>query len=258
MPSDSTGGLSGHMPVRLWKAVVDSVPVGAVVASRSLEGRIEYVNEEFTKLTGYELADVPSVADWIRLAYPDPAYRAYVLANWARDVSPENMRSDVSYEVVCKNGSKRHVLLRANMLDDDHMIVSLLDVSRQHEAEEHLRRNEARYRALVESSPVPISLARGGKIVFLNAAAVELFGGKSAEQLVGRLAMDFMHLDSRDEARKALASLVEIGTAVRAPYKIATCAVGPQGGDPLHCGQRSHGDTDCAFHWGGDMFHLCG
>jgi PAS domain S-box-containing protein len=220
MQSDSLGEGPAHMSVGLWKAVVDSVPVCAVIASRSLEGTIQYVNDEFTLVTGYQLADVPTVADWIRLAYPDPAYRAVVLTNWARDVSPGHMRSDVSYDVVCKDGSIKRLLLRANMLDDEYMIVTMLDVSRQFETEEQLRCSEARYRELVESSPVPICLARGGKIVFLNAAAAELFGAKSVEQIVGRVAMDFVHLGSRDEARRALSTLSEVGTAVRTLYTI--------------------------------------
>ena len=43
-----------------------------------------------------------------------------------------------------------------------------------------------RYRRLVESSPDGIFISQDDRIVFLNAAAVRLFGASSPEQILGR------------------------------------------------------------------------
>jgi PAS domain S-box-containing protein len=176
----------------LWKSVVDHVPVSAVIASLSLHGRIEYVNHEFTIVTGYEIGDVPTVADWIEKAYPDPDYRALVMGNWQVDASPNHMRRDVSYDVVCRDGTTKRMLLRASLLGPERMIVTMADVTGQHEAEAALRASEARYRALVESSPVPIAVTRGGRILQANAAVAVLFGASAPDALVGRATADLI------------------------------------------------------------------
>jgi PAS domain S-box-containing protein len=55
-----------------YRAVLENVPWGAIVASTDLGGRCRYVNPEFTRLTGYRLDHVPTVRDWIERAYPEP------------------------------------------------------------------------------------------------------------------------------------------------------------------------------------------
>ena len=55
--------------------------------------------------------------------------------------------------------------------------------------------SEAQYRALVEHSPEATYVARGGLIVFLNAAAVRMFGAPSAEVLLGTDVLDRVHPD---------------------------------------------------------------
>lgn len=208
-----------EIPSHLWKSVVEHVPIAAVLAARTLEGEMDYVNPEFTRVTGYSLTDVPTVSDWILRAYPDPVYRETVLANWSLDVDPALMGRDVSYDVACKDGSKKRMLLRASMLGNDRMIVTMLDVTRQYEAEEALRRSESRYRALVESCPVPILLTRDGPILFVNSAAVRLFGAETADQLIGRSAIDFVHPDCLGDLRRLLDVLSRMGVAAKAPYR---------------------------------------
>jgi PAS domain S-box-containing protein len=67
--------------------------------------------------------------------------------------------------------------------------------------EEALRESEESYRSLVETSPDAIFLHEEGRIVYLNPAAVRLFGAGSAEDLCGRNALDFIHPDDREEIK---------------------------------------------------------
>ncbi len=55
--------------------------------------------------------------------------------------------------------------------------------------------SEAPYRALVEHSPEAAYVVRGGRIVFMNAAAVRMFGAPSAEALLGTDILDRVHPD---------------------------------------------------------------
>lgn len=58
-----------------------------------------------------------------------------------------------------------------------------------------LQQSEERYRTLVEWSPEPIAVHVDGIVAYVNPATVALFGAHSAEQLVGRPMLDFVHPD---------------------------------------------------------------
>jgi two-component system cell cycle sensor histidine kinase/response regulator CckA len=70
-----------------------------------------------------------------------------------------------------------------------------------------MRDSEERYRRLVESSPDAIVIHVGGKIEFVNEAAVKLGGAQNPGQLIGRSLMDFVHPEYhgivQDRIRKA-------------------------------------------------------
>jgi PAS domain S-box-containing protein len=62
-------------------------------------------------------------------------------------------------------------------------------------SEAALRESEGRYRALVEWSPEAISVHRHGKVLFVNPAAVRMFGAGSPQDLIGRTVLDLVHPD---------------------------------------------------------------
>ena len=57
------------------------------------------------------------------------------------------------------------------------------------------------YRRLVETSPDAILISRDNRIVFVNPAAVRLFGGAAAEDLWGMSPLDVFHPDSHAPIR---------------------------------------------------------
>ncbi|HEX7810329.1 MAG TPA: PAS domain S-box protein [Burkholderiales bacterium] len=83
------------------------------------------------------------------------------------------------------------------------------DISGRKRAESAMAELQARYRQLVELSPDSIHIHQDGKIVFANSACVRLFGATTAEQLVGRPLLDFLHPDYRDVVRERMRILYE-------------------------------------------------
>jgi hypothetical protein len=76
-----------------------------------------------------------------------------------------------------------------------------IDVTEQRQRERELRDSEARYRSLIDASPDAVFVDQADKIVYANAAAIELFGAVSATQLVGRDPLDLIHPDERDSVK---------------------------------------------------------
>ena len=75
------------------------------------QGRMLDLNKRFTELFGYTIEDIPTLDDWREKAYPDPAYRREVIAQW--DAALDSRRDDAreipsaEYRVTCKDGQVR-------------------------------------------------------------------------------------------------------------------------------------------------------
>jgi PAS domain S-box-containing protein len=183
------------------------MPCASVVASTGLGGEILHVNAEFTAVTGYTIEDIPTVLDWVERAYPDPEYRAQVLANWDKDVT--DVKRDVVYQVTCSDGAVREMLLRASLLAGERMIVMALDLTEHRRVERQLLESEERYRNLVDTLPSGIVVHAEGKAVFVNEATCRALGVEGSEELLGRGVLEFVHAEDRARASRRIQSLYD-------------------------------------------------
>ncbi len=103
------------------------------------QGRIIELNERFTQTFGYTHEDVPTVEHWWRLAYPDPAYRAWVVQTWQDALSEASRGNDDitphEYRVTCKNGQERIMVISGITLGED-FLATFIDVTERKQAEE--------------------------------------------------------------------------------------------------------------------------
>ena len=67
--------------------------------------------------------------------------------------------------------------------------------------------SEARFRLLIESAPDAVLVQSGGRIVYMNAAALDLIGATSAKQIIGRDVINIIHPVSRDIVKERIVSV---------------------------------------------------
>ncbi|MBU2559949.1 PAS domain-containing sensor histidine kinase [archaeon] len=75
--------------------------------------------------------------------------------------------------------------------------------------------SEEKYRKLVEFSPYGIAIHSRGRVVYVNASGAELMGAKSADELIGKPMMDFVHPDYHEVVKKRAQETQERGNAGR-------------------------------------------
>ncbi|MDR6882004.1 PAS domain S-box protein [Bacillus sp. 3255] len=103
-----------------------------------------------------------------------------------------------------KNGDAFHASITVSPLKDAAGTIFALavvarDISERKRKDEKLRKSEERYRNLVELSPEPIIVYGESVITYVNPAALKLVGAEAPEQLLGSIALDFIHPDEREE-----------------------------------------------------------
>ncbi|MFH0998240.1 MAG: PAS domain S-box protein [Pseudomonadota bacterium] len=120
---------SAHYERERFQTLLQHAPIGILLIDEA--GRFTYANPKFTKIFGYDLADVPDGRTWFRLAYPDPQYRKQVIANWIHNLKahqPGEQRPWV-FDVICKNGGKKVINFIPVSLETGEVLVVCEDIT---------------------------------------------------------------------------------------------------------------------------------
>jgi len=146
------------------REVLDLLPCPIMIHDGN--GRVEMVNREWARQTGYSLADLPTVADWERRAFGHPELS--LSAEGEREVRTRDglvLTWNFSQADLGARPDGRAAILRA-----------AVDQTARRRAERARRENAEKFSALAEESPLGIVIARDGGIVYCNATAGALFG----------------------------------------------------------------------------------
>jgi PAS domain S-box-containing protein len=116
--------------------ILENDPSGVALIGK--DGVYQYLNPEFTNVTGYSLQDVPTGKEWLEKAYPDPRYRQEVIDTWKTDRLSHGRARDRGFAVTCKDGKQKEIEFRATSLRD-YSVVVLNDVTERKRAEEKIQ-----------------------------------------------------------------------------------------------------------------------
>jgi PAS domain S-box-containing protein len=106
---------------------------------------VEYFNDRFSQVFGYEPQDLPTVEQWWLKAFPDESYRRSVVSNWEAamqkalaektDIEPKDCR------ITCKNGAVRTCEISGIIMEDG-FLATFIDLTERQRAEQALRASE--------------------------------------------------------------------------------------------------------------------
>ncbi len=175
---------------------------GIGMALVSLEGRFLQVNRAFCQILGYSEEEILAMS-FKDITHPEDQEKSLELAR--RMVRERQLFARLEKRYIHRDGRTIWFDLSTTLVqgpkgEDLYFVSSFQDITHRKQAEEQLRQSEARFRAITEATPVPVTITRPeGQILFVNQSAAQLFG-VDREAALGRLASEF-YADQGDRAK---------------------------------------------------------
>jgi diguanylate cyclase (GGDEF)-like protein/PAS domain S-box-containing protein len=175
--------------------ILDSIESGVLLID-SKDRKVIEINQSAQKIIGDKRENIigkPGV-EYIHME-PDENGSIGDIHDSAQHPAPsEDHREDV---LINAAGEKIPILKRARMIElDGHDLIlgSFVDISNLRRVEESLRKSEAKFRSLFDSSRDAIMILDQGSFIDCNPAALKMFGCTQADEFVGQTPSDFSPL----------------------------------------------------------------
>ncbi len=110
-------------------------------------------------------------------------------AGWFVERIRQHREARGTYEMMTAIG--RWLMVTERKTREGYTVGIYTDITDRKRADTELRESEDRYRRLIEMVPDAIFVHRDSKIVFANDTAVQMFGARSIDDLIGREVLDF-------------------------------------------------------------------
>lgn len=200
-----------HESERRYRTMVEWSPDAIVVHAR---GNLRYANPAAVTLFGAESTGQLVGVPYLQLIHPD--FRAFAQARVKKIAANVSVSPMAELQCLRLDGSTVEVEVQGTAITYDgepaiHVVIH--DISERKRVEAALHDSEQRYRTMVEWSPNPIAVHRDRTFIYVNPAAIKMFGATSAQDLLGTPILDRVHPHSY-ASQLTRARLAEQGVAL--------------------------------------------
>ena len=186
---------------------IDSDIVGIIIADP--EGNVIETNEYYLNLIGYSREEFESgQVNWRDIT---PSEWLYTDDKAINELRKTGKCTPYEKEYIRKDGSHVVVLITDALLPgpEEQIVGFVLDITERKQAEKALQESELKYRELIENSPDAIVIYSKGEVILANKESLRLMAVNSAEVLVGKPVLNFVHPDYRELVYSRMKKMAE-------------------------------------------------
>jgi len=227
--------------------IIDASPVPYALNDEAQN--ITYLNPAFIKTFGYDLNDIPTLADWWPRAYPNIEYQQWIATVWQENLEKAKQEDSffepIELSICCKDGSKRTVLASAAPVSElylgNHLVI-LYDITERKKSEIALYEQERALREIIDHIPSMVFLksAKDLRYVWFNTQGEKLTG-ISRKDILTKNDYDLFPKEQADSFIKHDRKVLDSGELEDIPEEPIDT---PQGTRSLHTRRVAINDID--------------
>jgi len=158
--------------LKIQKNLINNLSIGIVITNQ--QGDILFTNKAIKKMTGYKEAEIKTMEDWYKKAYPKPEYRKKAKKFFQYDL--ENNIQDRTYKITTAAGNYKYFNFRYSELEADKTLFEIIDISHRIEQKHELENQKIIFENLFTNSLEGIALLdQDYKILNINKKFEEIF-----------------------------------------------------------------------------------
>lgn len=198
----------------ILKNIVDNAPIG-IWYMNSL-GKMEFVNKNYCESVGISEEQFKSATHYSEIYPPEIAEGCMKSDQYALN----NIGPQISNESYLFADGKMHYLelIKFQIMEENTgkpgLIGLMRDITEETQTKIELKESENRYRTLIELSPEPIVVNSNEKVVYVNPAAIKMFGAEDANKILGKNTFDFVHPDFKEFTIKRMEAISNGGSDI--------------------------------------------
>jgi len=194
-----------RMSEEKFERVFRSVPAGISVSDLA-DGRLLEVNDEFLRIFGYTRDETLGRTSVELGIWMEPAQRSQFISAL---VAAGGMMRD--HELRLQSKDRQVLRLRSSShvtrLHDRAVLLSaFVDVTATRQAEQALHLSEQKFGTIFRESPIALAVSERdtGRFVDVNPALVQLLGGRTPDQIVGKTSIEIGMVTAADRRREII------------------------------------------------------
>jgi PAS domain S-box-containing protein len=200
--------------------LVENLPIAVLLTNA--QGRIEYINDRFTRNFGYSLEDIVDMGGG-REAEPDRPYRREAIENWSNFIAAatgnELDTAPHEHRITGRDG-REHLVEVFGAVLGNRKLVLLDDITERKESEAALRESEERFRMMADTAPVMLWVAgKDKRCTFVN-AGWQAFTGRAMQQESRDRWSDGVHPDDVDRCLATYAAAFDRREEFQIEYRM--------------------------------------
>jgi diguanylate cyclase (GGDEF)-like protein/PAS domain S-box-containing protein len=181
-------------------SLINKLSIGVVIADQ--QGQLLFINQTIKEMTGFNEAEIKTMEDWYKKAYPDPKSREKAKSHFQYDI--ENNIQDRTYKITTAAGDYKYFNFRYSQLDKEKMLFEIIDISHRIEQKKQLKEIKERLELAVEGGNIGIwDWEAQAEYIHYNENWAKMLGYQLSE-LDNNLNtwLDLVHPDDKDQALK--------------------------------------------------------